>query len=200
MAEQSLPSNNSSFNQCSFSGCDQPRKYRDWCGKHYARLYKSGELKLVRNHDSLAVRYKSTSICYYAAQARCNNPKTNYFERYGGRGIEFRFKSFDEFFHEIGPRPSLKHSLNRIDNDGHYEPGNVEWATPKQQANNSSNNRILVVDGVSHTVAEWIAITGCPGPRLRTRIRDGWCDYCAVMLPQQNSHGGAWKVCTHRKD
>jgi hypothetical protein len=78
--------------------------------------------------------YKS----YISAKQRCNNPNTWNYASYGGRGIEFKFNSFEEWFAELGPRPEPKHlySVNRIDNDGHYEKGNVEWATSKEQRNN----------------------------------------------------------------
>ena len=77
---------------------------------------------------------------YVSAKARCNNPNLPSFKNYGGRGIEFRFTSFIEFFDEVGNRPEGKkpsgralYSINRKDNNGHYEPGNVEWATYKEQ-------------------------------------------------------------------
>ncbi len=75
---------------------------------------------------------------FHAAKKRCTNPKFKQYADYGGRGIEFRFKSFEEFFAEVGPRPEPKfsYSLERIENDGHYEKGNVRWATKKQQARN----------------------------------------------------------------
>ena len=60
---------------------------------------------------------------------------------YKGRGIEFRFTSFEQFFSELGPRPKGK-TLDRKNNNGHYEPGNVRWATPKEQANNTRSKRI----------------------------------------------------------
>lgn len=67
--------------------------------------------------------YKS----YSHAKSRCTNSNEDAFPHYGGRGIEFRFNSFEEFFSELGPKPEPKHkySVDRIDNDGHYEPGNV---------------------------------------------------------------------------
>lgn len=80
---------------------------------------------------------------FAGARARCNNPKDKDWADYGGRGIEFRFISFDEFLEELGPRPKALdvkgrslYSLNRIEVDGHYEKGNVRWATRAQQANN----------------------------------------------------------------
>jgi hypothetical protein len=73
---------------------------------------------------------------YCTAKTRCNNPRCKDYPDYGGRGIEFRFVSFEEFFEHIGKRPSPKHTLDRIEVDGHYEKGNVCWATRKQQRAN----------------------------------------------------------------
>lgn len=67
---------------------------------------------------------------------RCGNPNSEKWENYGAVGIECRFHDFRDFFACVGPRPSPKHSLDRIDNFGHYEPGNVRWATPSEQQRN----------------------------------------------------------------
>lgn len=77
---------------------------------------------------------------YKAAKKRCQNPNCLHYHRYGGRGIEFRFLSFPEFLAAIGPRPDAQHSIDRIDNDGHYEVGNVRWATHKEQCKNRIQN------------------------------------------------------------
>jgi hypothetical protein len=79
---------------------------------------------------------------YLGARTRCTNPNTKHWKHYGGRGIEFRFKNFPEFIQSLGGlRPSPKHSVDRINNDGHYEPGNVRWATPKEQAANTRRSK-----------------------------------------------------------
>jgi len=72
---------------------------------------------------------------YTAAKKRCNPNNASFRKRYAGRGIEFRFESFEQFLAEIGPRPKGK-TLDRINNEGHYEPGNIRWATPKEQQAN----------------------------------------------------------------
>lgn len=73
---------------------------------------------------------------YKSARRRCLNHRNKDYPEYGGRGIEFRFVSFPAMMADLGPRPSPKHTLDRIKNDGHYETGNVRWATQVEQANN----------------------------------------------------------------
>jgi len=77
------------------------------------------------------VEYRS----YQMAKDRCTNPKNNRWKYYGGRGIRFLFTSFEQFFAELGLRPP-RMTVDRINNDGHYELGNVRWATRKEQRNN----------------------------------------------------------------
>ncbi len=70
---------------------------------------------------------------------RCYNPNSNFYHRYGGRGITVcdRWRdSFEAFLDDIGLKPSRKHSIDRIDGEGNYEPGNVRWASPSVQQNN----------------------------------------------------------------
>lgn len=78
--------------------------------------------------------------CWIAMRRRCNDPRAQAYQRYGGRGIavcERWQSSFENFLADMGVRPSAKHSIDRYpDNDGNYEPGNCRWATPDQQATN----------------------------------------------------------------
>jgi len=75
---------------------------------------------------------------YHNAKQRCTNPRLREYANYGGRGIRFLFESFQVFFASIGPKPTPEHSLDRFpNNDGNYEPGNVRWATPREQLLNT---------------------------------------------------------------
>jgi hypothetical protein len=71
------------------------------------------------------------------ARRRCTDPTIQCWKDYGGRGIQFRFESLEQFINEVGLRPSPQYSIDRIDNDGHYEVGNIRWATKQEQAANT---------------------------------------------------------------
>jgi len=75
---------------------------------------------------------------YQDAKQRCTNPNSGRWYTHGGRGIQFLFNNFGEFFEAVGTRPKGM-TLDRIDNDGHYEAGNLRWATPSQQMSNRRN-------------------------------------------------------------
>ncbi len=77
-------------------------------------------------------------ICWRAMRSRCENERCAAFSRYGGAGItvDARWKEFAQFLADVGPAPSPKHSLDRIDNKRGYTPDNVRWATPKEQMQN----------------------------------------------------------------
>lgn len=83
---------------------------------------------------------------WQGAKTRCYNPSREMYSRYGGRGImmcERWEHNFLNFLHDMGKRPSKRHSLDRRDNDGNYEPTNCRWATPRQQGNNKTHGRAL---------------------------------------------------------
>lgn len=85
---------------------------------------------------SLRKRFPSEYNCYHNARSRCTNRNVKDWKDYGGRGIEFRFSSFEEFFAAVGPRPSSRHHLDRKDNDGHYALGNIRWTTHSVSGHN----------------------------------------------------------------
>jgi hypothetical protein len=102
---------------------------------------------------------------------RCKSPKTRGYRRYGGRGIKVceRWKSFGNFLADMGPRPP-NHSIDRINNDGDYEPGNCRWATRLEQQKNKPGYAITYA-GETLTVKEWAARLGVPSYALHSRLR-----------------------------
>jgi len=117
---------------------------------------------------------------------RCCNPNDHAFEDYGGRGITIceRWRSsYENFLADVGRRPSRDLSIDRIDNNGGYCPGNVHWATMKRQNRNSRQNRLLTFDGITRCIAEWAEITGIASTALYQRIADGWDSEKALTTP-----------------
>lgn len=108
---------------------------------------------------------------------RCLNPKNIGYGDYGGRGIKVckRWrKSFEEFFKDMGPRPTLKHTLDRKDPDGNYEPNNCRWATPEEQGNNKRNTRRFEYRGDFLTISQ-LARKYNKDPKLvLERMNKGW--------------------------
>lgn len=119
--------------------------------------------------------------CYESAKQRCENPHNERFARYGGRGIRFCFKNFQEFLAAVGPRPSLLHTIDRYpNNDGHYESGNVRWATQSEQSRNRSTNRLVSYRGITQSVVAWAEEIGLNPQTIYHRLKLGYCAECAL--------------------
>ena len=117
---------------------------------------------------------------------RCHNPANTAFHNYGGRGIavcdEWR-ENFTAFYEHIGPPPGEGYTLDRIDNDGDYEPGNVRWATRKEQSMNKRCNNILKFDGREQPLTAWAEEYGLSIGTLRSRLSNGWPIKKALTTP-----------------
>ena len=131
--------------------------------------------------DLLITHGKTKSIEYRTwanIKARCYNKNNTCFKNYGGRGIAVcnRWKnSFEKFLSDMGQRPSPEHSIDRIDNDGNYEPSNCRWATRTEQANNCRSNTFYELDGESLTLAQWGKKLNINDGTLRNRVyKYGW--------------------------
>lgn len=117
---------------------------------------------------------------------RCSNPKHPRYAAWGGRGIRVcdEWKTFDGFFADMGLKPSPKHSIHRVDNDGNYEPGNCIWADAVEQGAALRSNRRITVDGKTLTFAQWERERGFPNGTIRHRVNQyGWDGVRAVLEP-----------------
>lgn len=114
---------------------------------------------------------------------RCRNPNNTKYPQYGGRGISVceRWHTFVSFAEDMGPKPDGM-SLDRIDVNGNYEPGNCRWATDQEQQRNKNNNRLLTLDGQTKCVTEWAELCGLKESTIRERLRKGW-DAKDVLKP-----------------
>lgn len=106
---------------------------------------------------------------------RCGNSNDRAFANYGGRGIAVceRWQSFTQFLQDMGECPEGR-SIDRIDNDGDYEPGNCRWATAKEQANNRRSTRWIVYRGERKTLKQWSEETGLGCDTIKERLNSGW--------------------------
>lgn len=126
---------------------------------------------------------------YMRTKSCCTNPRNPKFANYGGRGIECRFNTYQDFLNCVGRRPSPKHSLDRIDVNGHYEAGNLRWATEIEQARNKQQHRYITA---SLLLSEWVQLTGLSHNVIRRRLSREWCTRCALMTPANQGS------CIHR--
>jgi hypothetical protein len=143
---------------------------------------------LQRKHGQGGTKRTSLYRAWESMHRRCNDA-TRY-PSYGGRGIRVcdEWKSFEAFRDHmdkvVGPRPDHG-SLDRIDNDGNYEPGNVRWADPKIQTRNRSSARFFTLDGVTRCLVEWAELADVSSSVILARIRHGWNLRDALTTPKQ---------------
>lgn len=131
----------------------------------------------LRKYDHTGPTYRTRPSEYGVwshIRTRCLNPNCKDWGLYGGRGIaicERWLKSFADFYNDMGPRPSPKHSIDRIDSEGDYSPSNCRWATNLEQANNRRNLHYITCEGVTRTLTEWSKAAGVSTSTMYQRIQ-----------------------------
>jgi hypothetical protein len=131
-------------------------------------------------------------VAWVSARRRCETPVDTHYAAYGGRGIRMcdRWRaSFEAFFADMGPKPTPKHSLDRIDVNGHYEPGNCRWADAATQARNTRRNVVLTFQGLSLCLTDWCARLGLKRGTLERRLGNGWPVERALTAPVDTRRG-----------
>lgn len=181
-----------------------PHRFRKWrvrcdCGIEYELLQPSlhrgrscGCLKREKLQQRMTKHGKASTPLHnvwIAMKQRCNNPRNANWHKYGARGIavcERWQNSFENFAADVGYPPDAtlgKWSLDRIDNNRGYEPGNVRWATPLQQASNTRTVSRLTLRGVTRTRHEWAELIGISSQVISHRLRRGWTTEQALLTP-----------------
>jgi hypothetical protein len=155
-------------------GCENARQWRG----EKAPQYKHGK------------RHSAEWRTWSNMKNRCMNPNYTKWDKYGGRGIkvcERWMNSFENFYNDMGDKPSPLHSIDRINNDGDYEPSNCRWTTDQTQANNKSNNYMVTIGGVTDTLPNWCRNIGVVSRKMAyRRIFEGWDVEKAIKTPPIN--------------
>jgi hypothetical protein len=128
--------------------------------------------KRIQHGDTVGRRIAPEFMIWASMVGRCTNPRAGMWVRYGGRGIKVcaRWADYAAFLEDMGRRPSPKHSIDRIDNDGNYEPSNCRWATPKEQARNTARNFIVEADGERLPLVVHLERRGLTTPKDYRRV------------------------------
>jgi len=119
---------------------------------------------------------------------RCENEKCKSYENYGGRGIlicdEWRnnYATFHEYISKLENFGMSDYTLDRINNNGNYEPGNVRWATKIEQNSNTRNNRYIEINGITKTLSQWCRDIGISNKNINKKLKTYGIDYIASRL------------------
>lgn len=174
---------------CAVAGCESdasfPHGIGPVCNAHYLRFRRGGSFDLPRK---INISRNAAYRIWVNMKSRCLNPKATGYENYGGRGITIDAEwvsSFDAFLRNVGSRPSPSHTLDRIDVNKGYEPGNCRWATQTQQCRNTRVNHVVIIDGERMTLAEAVEKSPVCYNTALYRLKRGWSVVDAVTLPPQ---------------
>lgn len=131
-----------------------------------------GCLKRLGKHGH-ASRMTPTYRSWLAMRSRCLCKNHTHFKHYGGRGIKIYegWNDFNGFLSDMGEKPTSKHTIDRINNDGDYEPLNCEWKNRKEQSNNRRTCRKIEFDGRAMTISQWADYLNISYETLIRRIR-----------------------------
>ena len=123
---------------------------------------------------------------WYGIKDRCNRPANTSYRNYGKRGIRCFWNTFDEFYRDMGKRPSPDHSIERTDNNGHYCKENCCWATSFQQSRNTRKNVIVIINKERMILKDAAIKLNANYDLAKQRIRNGCDPYIALTSPSRN--------------
>lgn len=161
---------------CEVDGCDRKHCSGGFCARHYQRVKANGSPDIRRSYKHGEAARTPEYWAWTNMIARCTNPEHKEWHNYGARGItvcgEWR-NSFVAFLVALGRKTSPEHSLDRIDNNGNYEPGNVRWATKREQLRNTRRNRLVTFNGNTQCIKDMAKQLGTTYQTLQYRLKRG---------------------------
>lgn len=181
---------------CGFESDDEQLFVKRRLGRPYCRACRNKYQHEWRAR--LGIRASEYNI-WTTMKTRCLCPTNKGFPSYGGRGIKIcdRWRdSFENFYADMGKRPSKKHSIERINNDGDYEPENCRWATQKEQCNNQRTNRRIVVNGETLTMSQIADRAGLPYATIKARVKRNTPPEKLMRQPVPTHRRGRYRAAT----
>jgi hypothetical protein len=161
--------------------------YQQSCSWSCAQSLRALKHGGARKHGKTLPEYH----VWESIKQRCTNPENPAYKDYGARGITICqewFDSFEKFLEHVGNRPTPKHSIDRIENNLSYQPGNVKWSTKKEQQNNRRNSLKATINGETKHISEWAEIYKIKFTTVVHRIKvQGMEPLAALTTPDQNS-------------
>jgi hypothetical protein len=137
-------------------------------------------------HNTHGMTYTRVFKIWAGMVQRCTKPYHIAYKSYGAKGVKVCPEwenSFEVFLKDMGEPPTEDHQIDRINNNGNYEPGNCRWASRKVQQNNRSNNVLITFKGETHSIAEWSKLVGIGETTLHWRMKAGWSHEKVLSTP-----------------
>lgn len=193
-----MPNSSKPKIKCRIISCLNYAKCTGFCIKHYRRYKKYGDPLAGPKFIEPSYGQGTTPLykLWRGIITRCANPNSSSYKRYGGRGISIfepwytsflAFKSYIE--HTLGERPTGG-ILDRINNNGNYEPGNIKWSTKMESANNTSTNCYITYNKQTKTLIQWARELKINRVTLKNRIMSGWGVEEALTKPVEKYRKG----------
>jgi hypothetical protein len=175
------------------------RRNREWIKANKTRYLKNAKRYRRTNKEKVKESYATWSAnkplygIWRGMNKRCYDPKCDHYCLYGGRGITVceRWRGeegYGNFIKDMPPRPSPKHSIDRINTNGNYEPTNCKWSTAAEQMRNRRNNVLVTINGETKCLKDWSLSSGINAKTLQKRIWSNWPEDQLLSPPNQKFH------------
>lgn len=159
---------------CKIDTCTKPAKNAGCCWGHYQQLRTHGKIVSKRIREKHFQTNQPEYSTWLHMKDRCHNANSESYYLYGARGISVcdRWRNdFAAFLKDMGIKPSNDHTIERVNNDGNYEPGNCVWATMAEQAQNKRGVTSVTFNGKTQSLAAWARELGLSKAALYVRVQ-----------------------------